>query len=505
MGVHGDTTLETLSREFELSALVGQYVLDRAGRIVPEGWRVSRLDGWTLASEPSVPVLELQDDAGAMLGWVLGHPIDLDRRVIVDDAVVTPVSVGDERFAERFHDWLHTLGGRFVAIPIRPSPCVLPDACATFPVLYSDSVEAVASSPFLLPDEHGRYPQSTLSELLDVHATQMEHLLGATAHARADMLMANHMLDLRAWEARRMWPTATLEDGDFAELAATVGEVTERALDAAFAVGGVRMGLTAGGDTRVLLACARRHVAELDLFTLSFEDGLGTTDLRWAAVLAERFELPHRVVPWQQGTEQDVRLWLYRTGGMSGEPRGRYAAATFAKVAGPGPFVAGTNGGMMHSEYWEREYRGSGALTARDVVHALHEPDHLELVRRAQRWCEELPPQTRANTIALAFLEGFDTPWAGLQTLAFPESRPLNVYPLTHRAVVDACLRTPVEHRLADRLRPAVIEPRWPELLEFPFNKKPASVVVRTTLRRGAAKARAGPRKALSLSRRLRS
>lgn len=503
MGVAADTTLETLSREFEPTSLVGQYVLDRAERVVPEGWQVTRLDGWSLVTEPSVPVLELREEGGAELGWMLGHPLDLETRAILADTVAAPVVSAGDRFDERFHDWLHTLGGRFLAIVIRPAPRVFPDACATFPVLYSASVEGVASSPFLLPDEHGRYPQSELSVLYEVHETAMEHQLGTTSHALVDMVMANHMLDLRTWEARRMWPTATLDDADVTELASTVGDVTERALAAASALGGVRMGLTAGGDTRVLLACGRDHVSEFDLFTLSFEDGLGVTDLVWASALAERFGLPHRVVPWQHGSERDVRLWLYRTGGMSGEPRGRYAARTFAEVAGPGPFVAGTNGGMMHSEYWEPFYRGSGPVSPQEVLRALHAPDHPDLVRRAERWCAELPAQSRANALALTFLEGFDTPWAGLQTLAFPESRPLNVYPLTHRAIVDACLRTPIAARLADELRPAVIATRWPELLEFPFNKQPLSVAVRTKLSRGAAKARAGRRKAVRLSRRL--
>jgi hypothetical protein len=489
-------SLDELGREFGPEELSGHFVFGRSLPVSPEGWGIRRKDGWLLASAPDLPVIDVVDPSGQALGWIVGHPVDIESRCIVSGESRSPVGVGEANFDERFEDWLYGFGGRLVAIVLGPSPRVLPDACATFAVLYSPELEAVASSVSLLPNREGLLPASDYVTIFEVERSQRDFYFGTTPVEHVRQLYANHALDLRTWQVERRWPRGPLDEGDVTSLGATVAEVGEAIVVAAANVGGARMGLTAGVDTRVMLACGRPVKDEIDFFTLAFEDGLGSTDLRWAPVIAERYGLRHRVVRWQPATEADVRLWLYRTGCMSGEPRGRYSGPTFRAIGGTGPFLAGTNGAMMRGEYWARWYRSPKALQPDQLVgHVFHCPLDPRFITFTEGWLEGLPPLSVANTLALWFQEMADGCWAASQTAAFPDVRPVNIYPLAHRTVVEASLRTPDRDRLADRLHHAAIEARWPELLEVPFNKASTTVVLHRTLTRAARKARAGTRK----------
>jgi hypothetical protein len=494
--------LEELAAEFGPVELHGHFALGRELPVTPpDGWDVHRMEGWLLTAHPTLPITDIVDAAGSPVGWIVGHPIDVEARRLVGGVRETPLQVPAERassrFAERFEDWVYALGGRYVAIALHPSPRVMQDACGTFAVLYSPELEAAASSPFLLPNRSGRFPESDVVPVLDVHRTHREYFFGTTPLVHASQLLANHALDLLTWEPVRIWPRGPFDEDDLATLSETVAATSEAIVAAAVSAGDARMGLTAGGDTRVILACARPVATEIDFFTVAFEDGLGVTDLRWAPVLAGRFGLRHRAVPWQEASDRDVRLWLYHTGSMSGESRGRYAGATYRAIGGPGPFLSGMNGGMMHGGYWKRLYRDRRALQPeRLVTRAVWSPPDPRFVSFAERWLEEVPRLSAANTIALWMMEIWDTCWGSSQSAAFAHLRPVNVHPLTHRAVVDACLRTSEPDRLSDALRRGTIAARWPELLDIPFNKPPTRVAIQRSVSRTARKARAGARKA---------
>jgi hypothetical protein len=497
--------LEDLAAEFGPSELQGHFVLGRSLPMLPEGWEVQRLEGWLLAAAPQLPVVKLVDTSGAQAGWVVGHPIDVRGRRIVaggSEALTVPVGVSDSRFEERFDDWLFGFGGRYAAVVVHPRPRVVQDACGIFAVLYSAELEAVASSLFLLPDRDGRLRESDLVAILDVHTTSRDYPFGTTPVAHARQLFANHALDLRTWEVSRCWPRGALDEQEVTTLAEAVAEICEAMVVAAVRVGRPRMGLTAGGDTRVMLACARPVADEIDFFTLSYEDGLGATDLRWAPVLADRFGLQHRVVPWRPPTDRDVRLWLYHTSSMTGEPRGRFAGPTKRSLGGSGPFLAGTNGAMLHGDYWQGAYRDPRAMEPERLIdRGLHCPLDPRFVAFTERWLEQLPPVGTVNALALWYLEMSDGPWASFLSAAFPDVRPLNVYPLTHRVVVEACLRTSPADRMADRLRRETIAARWPELMEIPFNQPSTRVAIERTVTYVHRKARAGARKAVRRAR----
>ena len=208
------------------------------------------------------------------LGWILGTPL-----TVHGTSFELPFSASDAAFEQLFDRWLYRLSGQFAAILVRPSPRVYVDAYSSLPVLFDRTLELVSSSPFLLTSD-GTVPDHPLQPLLDITHTGLWHILGTTPHARAERLLPNHALLLDTWEPRRHWPTAALTPADSESMIVSASDALAATIAAATTVGAPpSISITAGGDTRAMLACARPITNRLRFFTCPFGDVSRRTDV----------------------------------------------------------------------------------------------------------------------------------------------------------------------------------------------------------------------------------
>jgi hypothetical protein len=469
-----------LSRRHEPSELLGHFALARSLPLEPAGWPTRELDGWTLSHEPGLPVHALLDATGRELGWLVGHPLDLESEV----AVIGPVSAPEHDF----ESWLYGLGGRFAAIVLRPEPMLYPDGGATLPVLFDPALRCAASSPFLLPST-----DSPLVDALAVFETGSWFTLGTTPCVGASLLMPNHALDLSRWEQLRIWPRAPFDPADVAPLVEQVARTLEQTLAAVSATGRPNVGFTAGGDSRSFLACSRGVLDRLRFFTVAVPDELGATDLATAPALAERFGLDYRVLPWQEPSPADVELYMYRTGCLVGERRGRTATRTYDQLGGGEVYVSGVGAEMARGIGWRRTDDRDVRLSAEDLLLRFGLRSHPELLERADAWLAALPAGLASlDALTLFHVEMRLGGWGGPLTTGYPDAYSFTLYPYANRAVVDAVLRLPWEYRRAGALREDVIASRWPELLDVAVNRPPFRVAVRRGARSSVRLARAG-------------
>src|SRR5262249_31771605 len=93
---------------------------------------------------------------------------------------------------------------------------------------------------------------------------------GLTAHRGIRRLLCNHYLDLDSWRAVRHWPNRPLVDSadPDAEIA-TITEQVKRAMRALTRDQQVSVALTAGNETRLLLACCRDLLRQLTFVTVA--------------------------------------------------------------------------------------------------------------------------------------------------------------------------------------------------------------------------------------------
>jgi len=208
------------------------------------------------------------------------------------------------------------------------------------------------------------------------------------------------------------------------------------------------------------------------------------------------------VLAWQRPTDDDLRRFMYLTGCLNGEPRGRLAAPSYAQLGGDGMYISGLHGNMVRGQEWKSTDRPDTPLGPAEIVTRLLYPPHPELLARAEAWLAQAPPLNSLDLLTLAQFELFDSGWGGTLSLAYPEAAKVTLHPNGARSVLDAMLRVNWQDRLADRVRTHLIESRWPELLEIPFNKRPFRASAHRRWNLTEAKVRAGVRKARRATRR---
>ena len=232
------------------------------------------------------------------------------------------------------------------------------------------------------------------------------------------------------------------------------------------------MGLTAGGDSRMLLACAREIAAALELFTVPHADPVGRTDVETATAIAHRFGLDHHCLHWVEGTVDDMRLWYYRSGALAGEPRGARSVRTYDQLGADGRRLRLSGAGveLARGIAWTEAEKRSAAhdgspteLSAADLLGRIAVPRHPLLEAAAEHWIASLPGLGPLEAIDLLALETHGG-WIGAISLGNPEAFTTTIYPFANRAVLDAIFGLPRDYRGSDRLRLDVIASRWPEL-----------------------------------------
>ena len=287
--------------------LTGQFLLSRHAGKVPGSWTARTLAGWTLGT-CELPVRDLVDDAGRPAGWLVGHPV-LDGTL--GDG---PVRLGTSD--PRQLDWravdalLHRLAGRFLLV-LLPSeqPTVVLDAYGSLAAVFSATEELVASTTTL----------TAAAEDTDlVEATGFPYRsswlpFGLTLRRGVRRLQADHALDLRTWRTSRHWLPPEVQDRDPLERAMAVYEGVRTTIGAVAAVHPLSLSLTAGRDSRFVLACARDVLDQASFFTL-VNDGPGSVDVVTARRLARRFDLDHVLVPVGQVDDQGLQRSLAVTG-----------------------------------------------------------------------------------------------------------------------------------------------------------------------------------------------
>ena len=132
-----------------------------------------------------------------------------------------------------------------------------------------------------------------------------------------ERLVANHYLDLKHWEPVRTWPPAQPVIATPDHVPALIDCVADRiatTLSLVASASPIVMNLTAGRDSRMVLACARTIADRLFLGTARLPGKAAAIDCNIASMLARRHRLNHVIREWLDPSPEDLSEWLYRTG-----------------------------------------------------------------------------------------------------------------------------------------------------------------------------------------------
>lgn len=300
---------------------------------LPEGWCRREMGGWSLYHGPHLPVVAI----GKRL--VLGLVVDLEEGCLLDE------SGGASEEAEVL---VRRWGGRFLLIELvdegRDLVRIWSDPAGSLCCFVHGALGWLASTPGLVRQVFGeRFPERRLSE--------RRVLEGLTNHSGT--WYPAGLSELEDWEllapscateigsdgtveSRRIWPSAAVEVGSAAP-AKVLPEFVARLegiLRALASVRSLEIPVSAGRDSRMLLACSRRIRNATRYSVRSSQSSGNCLEVEVSQALAEVLALDHHV---DEPTDPERILCM----GYGGEiARKHYDLCDGGDVADSGRMVA---------------------------------------------------------------------------------------------------------------------------------------------------------------------
>ncbi|GAB4388031.1 MAG: hypothetical protein Kow0025_04970 [Thermodesulfovibrionales bacterium] len=442
-----------------------------------EGWeRVKIEDKCLLTVHPDLNV-NVAERTGNK-AWLLGYAIDPYKPDLGDEGVLGRF-VDEAESVSQIISKLENLSGRFVLIvKSRDNLWLFHDAVALRQVQYChDSRGAMwcASQAETLAERLGFDYDDEVLSYRDMPAYQRSKdefwlLNDRTPYREIRNLLPNHYLDLRKGKAVRFWPAAgCVTPLSVDESIRLCTPILENSIGAATQRFDLKMGISAGGDSRKTLAAARGVKDRIYYFTHTpTQLSMLTNDVEIPARLLPRLGLEHHKLGMRRMCEE-FRKYYESSATWAREGRGNISY-TLLQQFGPDSAVLNSNiSEVAQCVYWLPKAKINGETLA--VISGLNHPF---AVREFQKWVDGARPacmEARINILDLFFLEQRMGRWA---TAAFSEYDIAHetFNPYNNRRLHCLMLGVGERHRKNRRWDVIIkhIKHMWPEVLVEPIN-----------------------------------
>lgn len=445
------------------------YRVGRYGLPALAGALYANIDGIVVEWGKELDCLRLRGADGELLALLVGHAYDPAARGFLDSDLALPQAACDREGLERFVDGLS--GAFFLVTCQRLGARIYMDPGATLPLFWrTDSPVAGSSVVEIATDEElERNFQGELYEYCIAREGLGSWIGGdLTAYTNIRKLLPNHFLDLDNAAARRFWPREERWLALPEAVARASAELTDFTAAAADRFD-LKIALTAGYDTRLVLASSRNVSDRVEYFTLAAR---GSEVDRWAAAtMARQLGLRHREIAMIPSTSEDLAMWDRRVGFSVFESN----REQFRSVSALGPKAVVATG--MYGEVGRcRLYRqnvetiNAKTITPGFVVSRLTIAAPPPVLESIAAWLDGLRGFSPSVIMDLAFLELKFGAWAMGQKPATSQAA-FTVSPMAQRAVLEAFVFTHPEDKRTTRLFEGLIVACWPEAMRQPINK----------------------------------
>ena len=449
--------------------------------------------GRMLHAHPDLPVTHAEVD-GLRLTLV-GYAID-PHRPELDDAGVLDALARRACDAAGVPDAVAALGGRWVLVASDAErDLLLHDANGLRSVVHTtrdDGVWCASDTPLLgevLPLVDDADAVELFVESAYYRTSPQPWWPGdATRYDGVRQLLPDHVLDLGAGTVRRFWPGAPLPERALPDAACDAAAILRGMTEGAARRFPLSAGLTAGLDSRLLLAASRSIAPTTDFFTqVHYEIKRSSPDVTVSERLAQEFALTHRVIDSLDVdtflTSDDPRVAEHRAIYMSNTatPRAVFGAISVAvddAIDDAQVLVKGNCNESTRRYYdWPR---GAAAGSAEALCQVTGMAGN-ELSRRAYaRWLDgatDVCERLGYDVLDVFYIEQRVARWQAADQLERDIDHETFV-PFNSREYAEICLGVVEEHRRPPYgLHLAMIRELWPELLTVPIN--PVSLQMR--------------------------
>jgi len=299
-------------------------------------------------------------------------------------------------------------------------------------------------------------------------------------------LMPNHYLSFKQAGQIRFFPEHIISrNNDVNKLANETAEYLENIIKCAFNRYNIKIAVTSGFDSRILLAATRDIADKADYYVedlgyLRNYDG----DIWVPKLLAKRLNLNFRVVPTSQATPEtwfkeilENNVSRARVSPMIPKINSIYCKLTRNenRLAITGNITELVRIGMSGKNFEDKVTDHAGNANLDDIVE-FSGYNHAFVYNEIEEWVKSVDISLieEANIFDLFFWEQRGGNWGGL----YPSEQDIaidGISPFNCRLILETCLQVPREQRITPDYHffKLVINKLWPEVLTVPINPGP--------------------------------
>ncbi len=288
-----------------------------------------------------------------------------------------------------------------------------------------------------------------------------------TPHRGVSRLLPNHYLDLNNWTQHRYWPLAPIEPAPDGEAAIEAfrwlaeGVLSSLPKDRVW-----RMPLTAGRDSRMVLAALRPYADRIKAFTFAGERFVDPIDATFAKKIAAVAKIDHEVIPARFAEPEVAAQWIARAGDVLAGSNA-YMHVSMRPLANNSLFFPGPGAVIGRARYWIAADRPDTRASATNILARAWQPTTPPFVEAAERWLAGLSHVDFHTKMDLLFLECQFSRGAEIYG---PDFYYEDVCLLLHPRIQRSLIAMPAEYRRKKSISSDFVERFWPDLNKLPYN-----------------------------------
>jgi len=291
----------------------------------------------------------------------------------------------------------------------------------------------------------------------------------ASLYEEIKLLLPNHYLNLRTGQPRRYWPSTDLRSMSRRDAHMESSRLLRGLMKSAQQRYDLALSLTAGWDSRVMLALSRDIVRDLYCFTLAYPHTENTRDVVIPAVLLKKLGLSHSIIKYPEHVNDEFKKIYKRNNAAANNAYCADAQAMYDHYPRDRVCITGDVAEIVKCFYRLPKPKRRG-VSARDLADLCGIGSHPFLLRAFDKWLSGSDSHN-VHLLDLFCWEQMAGRWQALIRAQYDivqESfAPFNCRSLlvTMLSVDEACRRPP-QHEFLKEL----IENFWKDVLSIPIN-----------------------------------
>jgi hypothetical protein len=461
-------------------ALRGQFILGSYCVARLRAWKRCRVAGdrW-LMTHPDLPVTQVAGGRRSLT--LIGYMLDPANVLATDDAILTRLLDACSSIAA-LTAATAPIGGRWVLVAgCDNGTFVFNDALGLRQVFCTDPAHTadvwVMSQAGLGAEYLDLEPDAEAMEFMDSYVVRTRaeyHWPAASAPVRGlRHLLPNHYVNMQSGAIARFWPTAPLEPMSFDEGVERLTTILPGLVQAAAARFDLALALTAGLDSRLVLAASRPFSEEIRYVTVrqaKMHDD--NADIMVASRLSAALGLRHDVIRAHSSMSAEFsRVYKARVYGAH-DHYGADAEAILRHYGRRKVAVTGSGAEVGRCSFRQRmPFSDWRRIRAEDLAWLEH-MEHPFAIRHFETWLDDVGENSPVKVLDLLEWEQGHGSWLAMTQLEFDIAWRDILTPYNCRELLAALLAVRETHRRAPeyRLFKAAIQELWPDVLCQPIN-----------------------------------